>query len=193
MNKKSISFQGHHGTSSAAASEILQSNYIISVGDDEWLGDGVYFFVPGLNSNTFELAEKWAIANAWNKKRKQHDYSEYSVLWSNIEVEESAFLDLTVEEGVEIFTYLVEKYSKKLASIKKEMKLIFLDGCLLNLVRKEGVIPIDAVKGNFYIKFTEERIKRLNFRVQNCTICAVYNPEKTIQAKKIVKTEKIKK
>ena len=35
-----VLIEGHHGTSLKSAQFILASNYPLSIGDDEWLGDG---------------------------------------------------------------------------------------------------------------------------------------------------------
>jgi hypothetical protein len=185
-----FSFDGHHGTSSDSTKEIIRSNYKLSVGDDEWLGNGVYFFVSGVSTKTIELAEKWAIAQSWDNKTKTRKYNSYCVLQSSIQVDESKFLDLTVEEGVEILAYLVEKYKEKIKTIGK--KMTFSDGFLLNLARQEGVLPLEVVKGNFYIKFEKERRAKTNLRTSNCTICTVYDPSINILSNSIIKTGQIK-
>lgn len=185
-----FSFEGHHGTSIESATNILASNYELSKGDDEWLGDGVYFFVNGISSKTVELAEKWAVAQSWDNEKKILKYKEYCVIQSSIQVDESEFLDLTIEDGVEILQYLVDRYKEKIDSIGKKMK--FLDGLLLNLARGEGFLPLGVVKGNFYIKFAKERIERINLRTNNCTICTVYNPSKNVASNSIIKTGHIK-
>ena len=69
-----FSFDGHHGTSLGSAKKILTSNYKVSTGDDKWLGDGVYFFVTGIRTNTSELAEEWAVAQAWDNDKKTLKY-----------------------------------------------------------------------------------------------------------------------
>lgn len=185
-----LSFVGHHGTSIESATMILNSNYELSKGDDEWLGDGVYFFISGVSSKTVELAKKWAIAQSWDSSKKALKYREYCIIQSSIKVDESKFLDLTIEDGVEILEYLVVRYKEKIESIGKKMR--FLDGLLLNLARGEGFLPLEVVKGNFYIKFAKERIERINLRTSNCTICTVYNPSKNIVSNSIIKTGHIK-
>ncbi len=185
-----LSLSGHHGTSLESAKKILGSNCELSFGDDEWLGDGVYFFVTGISSRTSELAEKWAIAQAWDNEKKLLKYKEYCVMQSHIEVDESEFLDLTVEEGVEILSYLVERYKEKIDSSGRKLKPV--DGLLINLARGEGVLPLEVVKGNFYIKFAKERIVRIDLRTSNCTICTVYSPSKNIVSNSIIKTGYIK-
>ena len=185
-----LSIEGHHGTSVESATKILTSNYELSIGDDEWLGDGVYFFINGVSSKTSDLAQKWAISQSWDNDKKLLKYNEYCVIQSNIEVEESEFLDLTIEDGVEILEYLVDRYKEKINSFGKKIR--FIDGLILNLARGEGILPLEVVKGNFYIKFAKERIERINLRTNNCTICTVYNPSKNIVSNSIIKTGHIK-
>lgn len=185
-----FSFNGHHGTSSESAKKIIASNYELSIGNDEWLGNGVYFFVPGISTKTIELAENWAIAQSWDNENKQNKYIQYCVIQSEIEVDESEFLDLTKEEGVEILSYLVDRYKDKIKTIGRSMK--FQDGLLLNLAREEGIFPLEVVKGDFYIKFAKERIEKINLRTSNCTICTVYNPSKNILSNSIIKTGQVK-
>jgi len=85
---------------------------------------------------------------------------------------------------------LVERYKDKIETIGKKMK--FYDGLILNLARGEGFLPLEVVKGNFYIKFAQERIERINLRTSNCTICTVYNPNKNIISNSIKITGQIK-
>ncbi|MHC5354199.1 hypothetical protein ACYSNX_08470 [Myroides sp. LJL115] len=185
-----FSIEGHHGTSNESANKILSSNYVLSKGDDEWLGDGVYFFINGVSSKTVDLAEQWAIAQSWDNQKKKLKYRDFCVIHSIIEVDESNFLDLTMEEGVEILQYLVDRFKEKMDSLGKKMN--FLDGLLLNLAREEGLLPLEVVKGNFYIKFVKERIERINLRTSNCTICTVYDPSKNIISNSVIKTGFIK-
>tara|TARA_A100000171_G_scaffold53095_1_gene76779 strand:- start:3898 stop:4473 length:576 start_codon:yes stop_codon:yes gene_type:complete len=185
-----LQFNGYHGTNLSAAKQIISSNYELSVGDDEWLGDGVYFFIKGISSTPEVQAEKWAIAHSWDNTRKARRYKRFCVLSSVIQVEEENFLDLTNEDGVEILSYLFDKFEKKLKKLGKGFKPV--DGLLINLAVGEGILPIEVVKGNFYIKFAKERIKRINLRTSNSTICTVYNPIKNIISSNIIKIGDIK-
>lgn len=184
-----LSIVGHHGTSDESARAITKNNFNTSKGDKEWLGDGAYFFVDGVSSKTVDLAKKWAIAQAWNRQERKYNYNSIGIIESIIEVKRFEFLDLTVEDGVEILNYLIEKFESKMASICK--KLDYADGYLINMARKEGILPLEVVKGNFYIKFERERILRLNLRTNNCTICVVYNPTMSIKKMLLIKTEPI--
>lgn len=98
---------------------------------------------------------------------------------------ENTFLDLTTEEGLEVFEYLSDKFENKIKELSKKLK--YLDGLLINLARSEGILEINVVKANFYIKFAKERVKNINLRANNCTICAVYNPIKTLSEISITK------
>lgn len=189
INKNMIEIEGFHGTSFAAANEIIKSNYESSKGDKEWLGDGVYFFLKGINENPRDQAKKWAIAQSWDKKTGKNKYKRFCVIKSNIKVDEDNFLDLTNSEGVEVLEYLVKTFEDKLKKINR--KLEFIDGLVINLARNEGILEIDVVRGNFYIKFAEERIKRINLRTNNCTICSVNNPIKNIVASTILEIGEI--
>lgn len=179
-------FKGYHGTSLEAANNIIATQYNISIGYKEWLGDGVYFFVNGLSSTPQEQAKEWAIATSWNNENKNHDYTKYGVLETSIVVDN--LLDLTVEEGVNVLTFLCDELDAKIhkhQSSQGKYKAP-LEGFLINLAREEGIIPIDVVKGNFYIKFTKQRLRNLNFKVANCTICSVYNKKQNLLNNRIV-------
>ena len=184
-----MKFVGYHGTSELSTKKILEGKYNLSIGDIEWLGDGVYFFINGVSSKPDIQAEKWSIASSWDKINRKYQYNNYCVLKSNIEVDDNYLLDLTNEDGIEILSFLAEKFNKKIA--KTGRKLNCLDGLLINLAREENLLRVDIVKGNVYIKFTEERIRNINLRTSNSTICSVYNSECIIDSR-IVKTGKIK-
>jgi len=185
-----LQFTGYHGTNLIAAKNIVSSNYEISKGDDEWMGNGVYFFINGLSSKPEEQAKKWAIATSWNNKKKIYNHKSYCIINSIIEVEEENFLDLTSEDGIEILSYLYDKFEKKIKKLNINFKP--MDGLLINLARGEGILPIDVVKGNFYIKFAKERTKKITLRTANSTICTVYKPNDNIVSSKIIEIGDIK-
>ena len=81
------------------------------------MGDGVYFYINGVSTKPEEQAEKWAIAQSWNNDTKKHSYNNYCVLKSIIDVEEDNFLDLTNEDGIEVFEYLLDRFEKKIKEL----------------------------------------------------------------------------
>ncbi len=184
-----MSTKGFHGTSEKSAKSIIQNNFKPSKGHTEWLGDGVYFFVEGLSKKPIDKSRAWAVLQSWDKKTKQNRYDRYSIIESDLLIEEKFLLDLTCPDGVEIFEYIKEKFKNKIK--KSSRKLVYLDGLIINLAVKHKLLPIDAVKGNFYIKLTkEERKNNINFRTPNSTICNVVNLEKILNST-VIETEAI--
>jgi hypothetical protein len=181
-------FVGYHGTSLDSSEKIIEENYKLSIGDKEWLGDGVYFFMKGLNDPK-DLARKWAIASAWNNGTKTNKYNEYSVLESDIKVDDDNLLDLTQAAGIEVFEYLIEKFVDKINGTGRRM--VIVDSEIINLARKEGIVPIDVVKGNLYFRFAKERKLGINSRIPNSTICTVFDPLKNILDTSIIENGKV--
>ena len=174
-----VELEGFHGTNYALVDKILDEGLTPSLGDEQWLGDGCYFFIKGLSNDPAKQAEKWAKVQAWDKVTKSIKYEKTAVLRADLSADEENFLDLTTADGLEVLEYVQEKCISKLSQIGK--KLQYVDGFLINYIREEKLFEIDIVKGNFYIKLTKEvRISRINQRTANCTICSVYNPRKNI-------------
>ena len=102
---------------------------------------------------------------------------------------------MNTNDGQEVFDYLRNRFIKKIVSGGFKLNgYDFKDGEILNVARNEGIIEMEVVKGNFFIKFAEERIYNINFRTPNVTICAVFNPAKNIDVKsiKVIKTGDVK-
>lgn len=172
------SFVGYHGTDNANVDSILTGGMDPSLGDDEWLGDGTYFFIEGLSRTPEVQAEQWAIVSAWDSELRKNKYDKYSVLKADIDVDDEYFLDLTTAEGLEVFYYIKETLKRRLKRRSKPNRICFIDGIVINMSRNELSHRIDAVKGNVFIKLTkEDRIYRLQSRLPNCTIAAVFNQD----------------
>lgn len=107
-----INLQGFHGTSFENAKNIVIQNFELSIGDGEWIGDGVYFFLNGLSSDPKEQAKKWAIAQAWDNETRDYKYKNISVIRCDIEVDSENFLDLTTSDGIELFDYIIEQHTQ---------------------------------------------------------------------------------
>ena len=184
-----LKIQGFHGTSFDNAKSIIRDDFKLSIGDEEWLGDGVYFFVKGLSDKPQEQAQKWAIAQSWDKNRKSNKYKRYSVIRSEIAVDEENFLDLTTSNGIGVFEYIIEHHISKMRKIGKRIN--YIDGFVINFARGEGLLPIEVAKGNFYIKFSKERIEGIDRRTPNRTICSVFEPSSNISNNELVLTNEI--
>lgn len=172
MTERIITLIGYHGTAASHSAPILSLGFKPSIGDAEWLGNGTYFFVEGLSHVPEAQAQAWAIAQAWNNSNKAYAYKEWVVLEASISVHEDHFLDLTTPQGQELFHETVTFMKKKIKKVSTGKPLDYIDGLVINLMRKE-IFDIQAVKGHFYIKFAFERKNRIQQRMPNCTICAV--------------------
>lgn len=181
-----IELLGFHGTNFENTISIIKHGFIPSRGEEHWLGDGIYFFIEGLSTTPEIQAENWAIAQAWDNRNKRLTYGNFVVFEAKVQVNENECLDLRTSDGVEVFQYFIDRFITQIKSLGKNLD--YLDGLILNFASKEGVIPFRTVIGNFYIKFTRERIERLNLRVQNCTICNVLESNPSILSYKVIKT-----
>jgi len=172
-------YQAYHGTDKSNAKSICINGFNLSEGNSHWLGDGVYFFVDGnVCSNPQNKAKKWVRAEAYSRKHKQHRRG--SVLYSPVNVPINAsIMDLTCKEGMELFNYIRDKFLDKINSSDEVPTKAPLDGHVINMARanqKDGGlgIQIDIVRGDFYIKFRKERDLKINHRIPNSAIIAVY-------------------
>ncbi len=178
MEQKFTEIEVFHGTNHKHFASIKQSNFKVSTGvsHEPWLGDGVYFFTEGVPPNADESAENWAKTEAWDNTKLEYVYRKYCVIKALVKVEQSKFLDLTCKDGIEIFNYLRSEYIKKLRQEKRKLKHgEFKDGHIINMAFKSIGLEIDVVRGNFYFKFTDDRICNAQFKTPNCTILAVRN------------------
>jgi len=85
----------------------------------------------------------WAIALSWDIKEKKTRYSNFVIFEAKIEVNQDVCLDLRTTDGVEILDYLVDKFIHHVRKADKNLK--FVDGLLINLARKEVIIPMQVV------------------------------------------------
>lgn len=181
-----MDFSGFHGTDLANTVSIVRKGFIPSKGDDHWLGDGIYFFLDGLSRTPDTQAENWAIAQSWDNKENRRRYNSFAVFEAEIQISEDMCLDLRTADGIEVFTYFVDKFVDHIQKTNRKLK--FVDGLMINLAREEELIPMKAVIGNFFIKFTKERIEKINLRTANCTICNVFESNSFIKSYKVRKT-----
>ncbi|GAB2633471.1 hypothetical protein [Belliella aquatica] len=180
-----LNIVGYHGTSAESAVGIIKEGFKNSEGENEWIGKGTYFFIKGISSIPSDQALEWAIAEAWDNSNRINIYNRFAVIKSEIKVEEEHLLDLTIEDGVNILNYIIEAHKNKIQNMGRFFD--YKDGYIIDFARGEGLLDIDVVKGNYYIKFAEQRKRGINLRTANCTICSVYEPNKNITSSTIVK------
>ena len=83
-------FTGYHGTNKESADAILNDKgFLISKGEEHWLGDGIYFYPD--------------FGDALNWKYEASDSEVEAVLHTIIRVEDDEYLDLDNEEAKKLF------------------------------------------------------------------------------------------
>lgn len=142
-----------------------------SEGDGHYLGDGIYFFAAGSSANDPSAdAHNWAVAEYHAGARTAP--RELVVLKYELKISSETFLDLTNREGMEVYNYIRGRYLDKIrqAGYQTSNGPKYRDGELLNDALDNLIILARVVKGNFFIKFTEECMAGIDFRVPNTTI-----------------------
>ncbi|MFD2368521.1 hypothetical protein ACFSO0_00615 [Brevibacillus sp. GCM10020057] len=128
-------YLGYHGTTRESADKILsEQRFPFSVDDEEWLGDGVYFF-----ENDRKQAEYWC-----TKVRK---YKAWTVLESQIEA--SKVIDLLDTETREEFQKIAEKLKDRYHKRKDQKPRKLINAVVLNAMYK--IAPYDMVRAAFVI------------------------------------------
>jgi hypothetical protein len=166
---------GHHGTYEKNVDSIVENGFWESEDHNQWFGDGVYFFVPGLN-------EPITSAKQYAEDTRQRDNSgdPTCVMEATVNVNNDSFLDLTQNDGLQLFNSYRDEVLAKIELIGKKPSSVFGDHDLMKNMRKE--LGIEFVKGNVYIRFGVQRSDSA-FRsvIPNVTIFVVNNSETNIE------------
>lgn len=187
-----IAFKGYHGTDIELADKITSTKFKISKGNSHWLGDGVYAFTGNTYGCSMSKAIEWGVSEAWDNYNKEYKYKKVGALEIETEVHEDKFLDLNTDDGRQVFEFLRDQFLAKIISQNKRLKTdVIQDGKIINTSRVLGIIEIDVVQGNFYIKFADQRKYQLSSKIPNCTICAIYNVDECIKKITLVDRKEI--
>lgn len=158
---------GNHGTNEANVCNILKNGFETSIGNYHWYGEGVYFFIEGVNDNITYLAEQWAKDQAFDKKTKSYKYRKYAVLEAHVDSKNDRTVDLRVKESLEIVNKVRELVEQMCKCLNKKMN----DNEIWKYMKNK--FDIQIVIDNTYIKFSEDRKNKISSRVPNCTIMSV--------------------
>lgn len=172
---KIIRFTGWHGTDEKNVEEILKNNFQESPGDDQWLGEGVYFFTEGIG-NPSEHAQNWAKSESYKKES-----SRFGVLEAEVAVNDDAVLDLRANEGLELFNEHRRYILSKIRSTRKRFRVLnesYCDGKVIEHMKQVG--DLEVVIANMYVRFLRDRIEKIYSRIPNCTFLCVSNPNENI-------------
>lgn len=167
-----MQYKGYHGTNQANVSNILINGFKPSAGKKEWYGRGIYFFIDGINSISVDhLAEQWAKDQAFDKKEKTLNYSRFAVIEAIITTNDDSTIDFR-DDATQKRVNNVRDFVKKLCHTSKVQ---FSDDEVWEYMKQK--FGIKAVITNSYIKFGEDRRKRISSRINNCTFISVFNDD----------------
>ncbi|MFP3535300.1 hypothetical protein [Pseudomonas sp. SIMBA_021] len=166
-----ISLTAYHGTTTQNANSILKNNFIIRFTPEDWLGYGVYFFVPGI-SCPIKNAEEWA--------RNSHHHEPISVVKSIISAPTNQVLNLTQVDQLKIYNdtknqVINDSYdslkTRRDLTIKKRRDIRLDDRIITNLILEK--LGIKILIHNTYIKNHLQRKLALESSYPNSTACCV--------------------
>lgn len=171
-----LHFEGWHGTDEGLEASICANNFQVSEGEHHWLGSGAYFFTKGIGQPQ-EHARNWACSEA-HKKR----YGRYVVLCAGISASDDAVFDLSEPEALELFNQHRRFVLENLRQTKhrfKEKYPGYSDGKVFEQLG--ACIGIALFINNFYVRFGQDRIEKIESRIPNCTFLCVPNPKRCIE------------
>lgn len=176
MYASKIKIKGHHGTADINVDSILKNNFNETI-HDKWLGDGVYFFVEGINiDKTTEIAFEHTLDKV---TEEQLECEDIVVLEADIAIKGDKYLDLTITEGLKRLNSFKANLLQKLVENNKKIKGgYFQEVDALKIMRK--TIGIEFVKANVYIRIGIQKENEVQARLPNVTIFAVNNPQNNI-------------
>ena len=147
---------GYHGTSQGQAIDILSKGYHLSHDDDEWLGDGIYFYF---------------------KYKDAYNWKTDAVLRSTIKIKRSEYLDIDTKIGESIFREMVNiiyaQYGSKIDPYSTGDDLVQKNQCALMRMIWDTYPKIKVISAAFpYEKTTfktliDKRLKRREFCVRS--------------------------
>lgn len=128
----SVTYIGYHATTSKRGTSILKNGYNKSISkklDDQWLGDGVYFWIDDY------YAVEWLIIKHINKKM---------ILKSKITTDKEKILDLSSPEGNVLYNFFIDELTKKYKDDESMQEAIEKndDRIWMNILEDKGFFDI---------------------------------------------------
>jgi len=167
-----VTIRGFHGTLASRVESIRASGIYPSDNPDDWLGEGTYFFVDGLDDPK-TCAAQWARCKAWDKHDQEFDEFEVAVIEVLITVPGSEVFDLREPSNAQQFHRARRRWLKSLVPrrsthLPRPAKDQF-DTDILDQFKQENAIA--ALIGDFHIQFSlRERHFRLDSRIPNVVL-----------------------
>ncbi|WP_052059440.1 hypothetical protein [Pantoea rwandensis] len=183
-----MDFVGFHGTDNKNERSILDYNFNVSAGEDEWLGTGAYFFIEGISDPQSD-ARHWARLQAYDSDIGRNTYHRFSIIKAMIKVEKVLCLD--EKEGQIAFnayrTFLIEKMKRE--KVRPKVGAIRNDCEVCNHILENT--DFEAIINPEYIKLDRwTRTKNYSSRIPTCRIMSVKEPKLSIDVKGLTVVER---
>lgn len=145
---------GYHGTNKKQAKSILKNNrFYYSTRDDEWLGDGIYFYVRAKDAYT------------WAKKK----YGDNAVVLSAIIIIDGKLIDLETKKGRQIIEekkkQLVYEYNVKRSNIEKNQCTLM--NFIWNEEKCKAIIGLFPMERSIFPTLSDGRPRRREFCIRD--------------------------
>ena len=173
-----VTFRGFHGTLASRVDSIRASGIYPSDNPDDWLGEGTYFFIDGLD-DPIASASRWARCKAWDKVDQEFDEVQIAVFEVAITLAESNVFDLREPANAKQFhrerrQWLKAQVPRRSTRQPRPVETKF-DTDILDAFKLDR--GIDALIGDFHIQFSlRERHFRLDSRIPNVAVMCLTNP-----------------
>ena len=169
-----MTYIGYHGTNEQNEKNILSMNFRKSAGDNHWFGEGIYFFIDGINAESLDnIAVQWAIDQAWDNQERKLKYTNYLVLKATIHLEPETIFDLRDEKNNIVFNQVRDKIIEAIRNKGKIINGDYKDSIVFKYIQQK--FRIKAFIGNVYIRLGTQRICKIHSNIPNCTIICVHD------------------
>lgn len=167
--KRYLELTGYHGTTPDRAKEILDKGFRVNEGEEDWVGNGIYFFIDGISSAK-DMAADWScFRNGIDKP---------CILFCRIKADYESVLDLRIEAHAKQFNYyrnvFIEQNTENLKnrrdlSIKKRKDIRVDDAIVTRSIFKE--MKKSLIIHNLYIKTKPLRHLEMESSYPTTTVC----------------------
>ncbi|ACV60977.1 hypothetical protein Dtox_0013 [Desulfofarcimen acetoxidans DSM 771] len=147
-------FIGFHGTTAENAKEIIKTRYFkYSMDDEEWLGEGVYFFEKDIKQAYYYCV-------------KAKKYTNWTILKSKIVC--NVFWDLTLTDHVEEFQKIAKLFKDRYHKRKDGRPRKLMNAVVFNAMYK--LKPFDIIRAPFPVPkgYVVQRTNIVPIHIQLC-------------------------
>lgn len=185
--------RGFHGTRADLVESIVEYGLRPSRAHDEWLGHGSYYFIDGLE-DPWSSARDWARVDAWDKRSRRYQQTDFAVIEYEITVESNSVFDLRTPAHAKEFHRLRDAWEKRHYHGRRPGRWRpeedRHDTVILNHLKNEQAYS--AVIGHFFIQLSvKERHWQRSSRIPNVTVLCLSDPVNTPTVVKVVKVDHV--